>query len=304
MDNFIDFSDCNVLSYNYGGKSRKAIVKYKEDLYILKFEEHPRKKAALLPYTNSWLSEYVGCHFIETLDIPVQETVLGTCNGYNVVACKDFTYDINKPSLYLHEFSNVDSTTVEIKRNSLEIDNILSTIEFQKGIDPAIVKERFWEQFVIDGYIGNYDRHNSNWGFLIDKMSNEVSLAPIYDCGAGLYPLLSDEEVHSFLSNPKTLAPIVKNEPSSVYRDNGVKLNYYNYLTSTKNPDLINAVKKIVPKFNQESINSIIDSIPVISNTRKEFYKTIFEKKHELILLPAYRKILKQEKKLSKGRSI
>lgn len=98
MDNFIDFSDCNVLSYNYGGKSRKAVVKYKDDLYILKFEEHPRKKAALLHYTNSWLSEYIGCHFIETLGIPVQETVLGTCNGYNVVACKDFTYDINKPS--------------------------------------------------------------------------------------------------------------------------------------------------------------------------------------------------------------
>lgn len=134
-------------------------------------------------------------------------------------------------------------------------------------------------------------------------MSNEVSLAPIYDCGASLYPLLSDEEVHSFLSNPKTSAPTIKNEPSSVYRYNGAKLNYYNYLINAQNPDLINAIKKIVPKFNQDAINSIVDSIPVISDTRKEFYKTVFEKKHELILLPAYRKILKQEKKLSKGRS-
>ena len=33
-------------------------------------------------------------------------------------------------------------------------------------IDVKKIKEKFFEMFIIDGLIGNTDRHNGNWGFL------------------------------------------------------------------------------------------------------------------------------------------
>lgn len=298
MDKIIDFSNCEIQRYNYSGKSQKMLVKYDNDVYMLKFEEHPRQKANL-SYTNSWASEYIACHFIETLDIPVQQTLLGMYNDYKVVACKDFTGG----TLFLQEFSNSSTPSSNTTRDSLILDDVLETIEKQNIVDPAIVKERFWEQFVIDAYIGNYDRHNSNWGFLVDRNSNQASLAPIYDCGGSLYPFYSDNDLSNLLNSPSDLEPKIKNEPSSVYKHNGQKINYTSYLLNSNNPDLQRAIKKIVPNFNIQKINKIIDNTPMISNVRKEFYKKTFQLKHELILLKAYKKIQKTEKRLSKGSS-
>ncbi len=49
--------------------------------------------------------------------------------------------------------------------------------------------------FIIDSLIGNTDRHNENWGFLLNKNTGKVEFAPIYDCGSCLNPMLEDEEI-------------------------------------------------------------------------------------------------------------
>ena len=43
--------------------------------------------------------------------------------------------------------------------------------------------------FVKYALIGNTDRHNGNWGFLLDLESGKVKFAPIYDCGSCLNPM-------------------------------------------------------------------------------------------------------------------
>lgn len=35
-------------------------------------------------------------------------------------------------------------------------------------IDNKEVKEKFWDMFIIDVFIGNTNRHNGNWGFLLN----------------------------------------------------------------------------------------------------------------------------------------
>ena len=40
--------------------------------------------------------------------------------------------------------------------------------------------------FVIDSLIGNTDRHNGNWGFLVNKSTDKIKFSPIYDCGSCL----------------------------------------------------------------------------------------------------------------------
>ena len=49
--------------------------------------------------------------------------------------------------------------------------------------------------FITDTLVGSFDRHNGNWGFLIDEEKQKVEIAPIYDCASCLYPQLTDERI-------------------------------------------------------------------------------------------------------------
>lgn len=94
----IDFTDLPTKKKGYGGANgSKLSVIYNGELYMLKFPSHSLKNPRL-SYTNSCLSEYLGCHIFNMLGIKAQETLLGKYeyhgNVRNVVACKDFTsYD-------------------------------------------------------------------------------------------------------------------------------------------------------------------------------------------------------------------
>ena len=50
----------------------------------------------------------------------------------------------------------------------------MDVLEESKMIDTKEIKEKFWDMFVIDSLIGNTDRHNGNWGFLLNKHINEI----------------------------------------------------------------------------------------------------------------------------------
>ena len=38
--------------------------------------------------------------------------------------------------------------------------------------------------FIADSLVGNFDRHNGNWGFLINEELKKIEIAPIYDCAS------------------------------------------------------------------------------------------------------------------------
>ena len=55
--------------------------------------------------------------------------------------------------------------------------------------------------YVVDALLGNFDRHNGNWGFLYDDATKEASLAPIYDCGSCLLPQADERIMEQALEN-------------------------------------------------------------------------------------------------------
>ena len=61
----------------------------------------------------------------------------------------------------------------------------------------------FWDMFVVDALIGNWDRHNGNWGFLYSQEKDELELAPIFDCGSSLFPQVDEEMMKMILSSKK-----------------------------------------------------------------------------------------------------
>ena len=103
----------------------------------------------------------------------------------------------------------------------------MEVMEESKMINSTEVKEKFWDMFVVDSLIGNTDRHNGNWGFLLNKKNGEISFASIYDCGSCLNPMLEDVELENISDTE------VKNLAINCYsclKENGKKINYMSYI--------------------------------------------------------------------------
>ena len=158
-----------------------------------------------------------------------------------------------------------------------------------------MIKEYFWNIFIIDSLIGNYDRHNGNWGILVNDITEEIKMAPVYDCGSCLCSQLTDEQIKIILDNKAEMNERIYNKPTSAITENGRRINYYEFISSLKNNDCNEALKRIIPKININKIEEEIDNMPIISDIRKKFYKELIKCRYEIILMNTYKKIKKKE---------
>ncbi len=147
-------------------------------------------------------------------------------------------------------------------------------------IDADNVKLKFWDMFVVDSLIGNTDRHNGNWGFLLNLKTNKIKFSPIYDCGSCLNPILDDNQIEG-LSEAE-----LKNLATNCYsciKENQKKINYMSYIKSRKNEECNKAICRVSRNIDIEKINKFIDEISCISYIRKDFYKKIIRLRYGII---------------------
>ena len=282
----IDFTNMPTKKKAYGGANgSKLSIVYNNDLYMLKLPMHALKNPNL-SYTNSCTSEYLGCHIFNMLGVKAQETLLGTYEYHGkvrtVVACKDFT----SPGITVMDFASVKNQIIDSASNGYgtELKDILETIEKQTAVDPKELKEHFWNMFVIDAFIGNWDRHNGNWGFLYNQGTDYIEIAPIYDCGSSLYPQIDDELIKKVMSSKSEMNARVYDMPTSAILIDGKRANYYKLITSKEYKDCTEAVRRITPRIDLKKINVLIDEVEQLSNLQKEFLKKILKMRKELIL--------------------
>ncbi len=288
----IDFTNCRKVpgrAYN-GANGSKIAVEYKGEVYMLKFPPSGEKKPTELSYTNSCISEHIASSIFNLLGIRAQETLLGTfmVKGKTkiVCACKDFTVGGKR----LFDFCSIKNTIIDSDSNGsgTEIEDIMDTIDKQQYIAPDILREHFWNVFVADALLGNFDRHNGNWGFLYDDSKSETEIAPIFDCGSCLLPQADDKVMQKVLSNEAELHARIYQFPTSAIKLNGRKINYYDFMSRAENEDCNEALKRIVPRIDMEEIRELIDGTPYITDLQKEFYKQYLNKRYELIIRSAY----------------
>ena len=289
----IDFTSAKVKNKAYAGANGSKIsVIYNNEQYMLKFPPLPTINKEM-SYTNSCISEYIGCKIFDSVGIPVQETVIGTytSNGREkiVVACKDFT----SPGITLQDFVSLKNRIIDSERNGYgtELNDILSTIDEQTSMDSDAIKIRFWDMFIVDALIGNWDRHNGNWGFLYNNSTDEVVLAPVFDCGSSLYPQADDELMTRILNNKNEFNHRIFDIPLSAITYNGKKINYFNFLSEGKFEDCNTALKRILSRIDMKKFYEIIDDTPTVTDIQNEFYKTMLTARKERILDFAMSKI-------------
>lgn len=290
----IDFTNCEVNSFKYyGGKNGgKICVKYNNEDYMLKFPGI-NEGIAEQGYSNSCISEYISCNIIESIGLKVQKTLLGIYKLNNtkkiVVACKDFT----TTGTVLKQFAELKNSQIETSKNGYgtELSEVMETIENQIIYDVKELKEFFWDMFIADSLVGNFDRHNGNWGFLINESLNKIEIAPIYDCASCLYPQLTDDRIAEIINNDEEMEARVFVFPTSALKIHDKKINYFDFISNLENEDCNKALLKIYPRIDMEKISKIIDETPVISNIRKSFYKKILKLRYEKILKYSYDKL-------------
>lgn len=293
----IDFTNLPVKKKTYAGANGSKIsVLYNDELYMLKFPGIPAQNKEM-SYANGCISEYIGCHIFESVGIPVQETILGTYTKDSkekiVVACKDFTVG----GLVLQDFASLKNTIIDSAHNGYgtELSDIAKTFEEQTAVDPQALSDWFWDMFIVDALIGNWDRHNGNWGFLYNAATDEISIAPVYDCGSCLFPQADEEIMRKTLENPAELEIRIFERPLSGIKLDGQKIQYFRFISSLQSDDCNKALKRILPRIDIEKILSIVDETPYITDLQKEFYKTLLQARKERILDFSYHKLCKRE---------
>ena len=291
----IDFTNCKrILNKGYSGANGKKIaIEYQSEQYMLKFPPSGNSKPTELSYTNSCYSEHIGSSIFNIIGIEAQKTMLGTfvVNGKRKIVCACLDFTTNGKQLY--DFCAIKNTVIDSEHGGTgtDIEDIMDTISQQTFINPLLLSTHFWNMFVIDALLGNFDRHNGNWGFLVDLNSQETRLAPIYDCGSCLLPQADEKIMKEVLTKEYELNARIYNFPNSSIKQNGKKINYYDFITSCCNEECNKAILRIVPKIDMNEIFSFINSIDELSELQRNFYKKYIESRYNKILLSAYKKL-------------
>ena len=285
----INFTNCNINKYKYygGTNGNKICIIYNNEDYMLKLPYLKKEKTS---YSNSCISEYISCQIIKTLGLNVQETILGTFKDKIGVACKDFTGN----GYVLKQFAELKNSQIETSENGYgtELNEVIETIDHQTVFDQKELKNFFWDMFIVDALLGNFDRHNGNWGFLVNAELKDIKIAPIFDCGSCLYPQPNDEMLKSILNDEKEMNSRVFVFPTSALKENNKKINYFDYISSLQNEDCNQALKRIFSRIDLKKINTIITETPFISDIRKQFYREIIKLRYEKILKYSYDKLI------------
>ena len=257
----IDFTDCERLpgrAYN-GANGKKIAVRYDDDVWLLKFPPSAAEKPTTLSYSNSCYSEHLASTIANMIGLKAQETRLGTfTNGKTkvVCACRDFTAD----GKVLYDFCSIKNTVIDSDTGGTgtEMNDVLETIELQSFVDPVELKAHFWDMFVVDAFLGNFDRHNGNWGFLVDPTTRKAEIAPAFDFGSCLLPEL-DARIYNF--------------PASALKQEGKKIGYVDFIAQNRDGVLAPSLARIVPRIDLAAINAFIDDTPYLTDHQRRFYK-------------------------------
>ena len=292
----IDFTQCKIIpgrAYN-GANGSKVAVNYNGTVYMLKFPPSAAKKPTELSYTNGCISEHLASSIFNLIGITAQTTILGTYTVRDkvklVCACKDFTCG----GLRFFDFCSIKNTVLDSDSNGTgtELTDVLDAIEKQQYISPVVLKDHFWDMFIVDALLGNFDRHNGNWGFLYDDASESASIAPVFDCGSCLLPQADESIMRKVLSSDPELHARVFQFPTSALKLKDRKINYYDFICEGNNLDCNSALMRIIPKIDLQRINAFIDQVEPLSDLQKNFYKTYIQARYSLILIPAYKRIV------------
>ena len=284
----MDFTNYPLSNKAYGGSEKKVGILIHQSPYMLKFQ----KKT---PFGGRYhtVSEYIGSRVYQMLGFSCQDTYLGTYKGENVVACKDFITD----GVQFVPFNDVGESTIDEDKEHYQYsyEDIMALLHANKKLTnvPETISS-FFEIYIVDALLGNFDRHGGNWGFL--KKNNQYFLAPVFDNGSCLFPNMTDEdEMKKIMNDEEQINLRVYRFPTSQIKLEGNKSSYFEVISSLRFEEMNRALIRVFPRIDLGKIYDLIDEIDTISEVHKSFYKTMLSHRYEKILKYSYTKLMDEK---------
>lgn len=286
----IDFTNCEDGYRKYEGSDNKRSIEYNGEKYLLKLPEHRFEKANDFQNSsvNNVFSEYIGSHIFRSAGIDVHDTLLGMYYGKPAVACRDFTGN----GYVLQEFSwmmvNVyDISQVKRFPTYKQLYEVHDQHPLLRKIKDASL-DRYWDTFIVDALIGNFDRHKVNWGYLVNEKLHDIKLAPVYDCGSSLYPNLDERKMDYVLSSREEIEKRIYMYPMPALNRNDnpgkeEKFHYDELMSSHMDKKCTQALFRVYPRIHLSDINNIIENTPFLSAARINFYEKMIAYRKEYI---------------------
>lgn len=268
----------------YTGSEEKFGITVNNENYIVKFRKN--SESGLL---NNHISEHLGSSIFNLLGEDAQITTLGRYKGREIVLCKDF----NREGEVFTPFNGVGESSLERDKElyNYSYEDIIRMLEENRKITKIDeVIEKFWNMYIIDALIGNFDRHGSNWGFI--KKNNSYQFSPIFDNGSSLFPRRNTEELmREVMESLDKIQEITFRYPTSQIRLNNKKSSYFDVIHSLAFVECNNALVRIFERIDLQKIFKLIDIQDDLTTLQRQFYKFIIEYRYEQIIEASYKKL-------------
>ena len=258
---FPDFSNLSVVNTVLEGFTPKICVTDSTHTYILKFAK--QKGNTLI---RDYVTEFLGSNLAQALGYKVQNVALGRFNGNECCAIEMFdkaivTFDgmgsSTKDSDFVYDLDTLLSFPFEPSKFSTNVENYVRYV---------------WHVFALDLFLGNFDRHENNWGF--HKTSHGYVPAPLFDFGSCLSPKYIDG-VPDGLNLEHDL---VYNTRCAIKYQGTKKKNYFELISLYKNNKWLHeALVDLCYKVDSVDLGNIIKVVQVYDRSAEDYLNYVQE---------------------------
>jgi hypothetical protein len=279
-----DYSAYHKNNRVYTGSEEKIGITIDQQDYIIKFQKNSETG-----YLNNHISEHLGSSIFNLLGETAQVTALGLYRGRQVVLCKDF----NRRDGIFTPFNGVGESSLERDRELYSYtyeDITMMLVDNVKITHVDAVIDKFWNMYIIDALVANFDRHGANWGFI--KRDNTYEMAPVFDNGSSLFPRRNtDELMLEAMNRQDVIEEITFKYPTSQIRQGKRKSSYYDIINSLEFEACNQALSRVMGRIDLRRIFALIDLEDMLSDLQKAFYKHIIEYRYDHIIKKSYEKL-------------
>ena len=136
------------------------------------------------PYCEFYAAQLARAMDLNYIDYSLSSWKKSVCSVCELFTGKDLSY------VPIHRFGTLN--------------NIVDVVDFLRRLGEEYYNE-FVDMMIFDALIYNTDRHQGNFGILVDSRTNKpVKLAPIFDNGLGLFPYAMGEDLKDLTAYANT----------------------------------------------------------------------------------------------------
>ncbi len=170
--------------FTTNGMLRKGWRRLGNKIYLYKGGTEGASNAGKEPYSEFYAAEIATAMGLNHINYTLSSWKKSICSVCELFTSKDVSY---VPFWRFGEFKTI-----------IDVSNYLKSL----GED---FYNDFIDMMIFDALIYNTDRHQNNFGLLVDSHTNKpISLAPIFDNGLGLFPYAVENDFNNISSYAKT----------------------------------------------------------------------------------------------------